>query len=100
MTGGIATERGTIGLDHSKYQSSAVANIQVVDTGLNVDPLTPDTVDINMTSTTETTPEVVTLTETGAATSVFTGSIQLVNGASGIPDGQLQVQDGDTITQH
>lgn len=98
MTGGIATQRGIIQMDRNKYQSSAVVNIQAVDTGLNTNPLAPDTVDINMTSTTETTAEVVTLTETGDATSVFAGFIQLVNGGSGIPDGQLQVLDGDTIT--
>ncbi len=98
MAGGLATQRGIIQMDRHNYQSSATVNIKVVDTGLNVDPLAPDTVDINMTSTTETTPEVVTLTETGNATSVFAGSIQLVLGASGVPDGQLQVTDGDTIT--
>src|SRR5947209_15564706 len=51
-----------------------------------------------MTSTTETTPEVVTLTETANASSVFEGSINLVNGPANPGDGLLQVANGDTIT--
>ncbi len=98
MTGGIATQRGIIQMDHNKYQSSATVNIKVVDTGLNTDPNNPDTVDVNMSSDTESVPEIVTLTETGNATSVFAGSIQLQLGAANPGDGVLQVQNGDTIT--
>jgi len=97
MTGGVATEHGTITLDHDQYQSSATVNIQVVDTGLNTNPNAPDTVDVNMSSTTETTPEVVTLTETGPSTSVFVGSIPLGTGPPS-PDGILEVTNGDNIT--
>ena len=52
-----------------------------------------------MSSTTETVPEVLLLTETGVDTAVFAGSIQLQNYA--IPthgDGLLQVQNRDDIT--
>ncbi len=99
MTGGIATQHGIIQMDHNSYQSSAAVNIKVIDTGLNTDPNTPDTVDVNMSSDTESIPEVVTLTETGNATSVFDGSIQLDNNPSAAPgDHLLQVQNGDTIT--
>src|SRR3989442_3458532 len=98
MTGGISTNRGVIGMDRSVYQSTATVGIKVIDTGLNVDPGAPDSVDINMTSTTEATPEVVTLTETANASSVFAGSINLVNGPANPGDGLLQVANGDTIT--
>src|SRR2546422_10477472 len=99
MTGGIATQGGTIRMDHTKYQSSATVNVQVVDTGLNTNQNTRDTVDVNMSSTTETTPEVLTLTETGNDTSVFDGSIPLDNSATPVHgNGQLEVQNGDTIT--
>src|SRR5436309_3510310 len=98
MSGGISTNRGVIGMDRSVYQSNATVGIKVIDTGLNVDPGAPDTVDINMTSTTETTPEVVTLTETANASSVFAGSISLANGPANPGDGLLQVANGDTIT--
>src|SRR5207244_5988174 len=87
-----------IGMDRNVYQSNATVGIKVIDTGLNVDPGAPDAVDINMTSTTETTPEVVTLTETANASSVFAGSISLVNGPANPGDGLLQVANGDTIT--
>src|SRR5438876_227142 len=98
MSGGISTNRGVIGMDRSVYQSNATVGIKVIDTGLNVDPGAPDTVDINMTSTTETTPEVVTVTETANSSSVFAGSINLVNGPGNPGDGLLQVANGDTIT--
>src|SRR5438046_10626706 len=98
MNGGISTNCGVMGLDHSVYQSTETVGIKVIDTGLNVDPGAPDTVDINMTSTTETTPEVVTVTETANSSSVFAGSINLVNGPGNPGDGLLQVANGDTIT--
>src|SRR2546428_4413541 len=99
MTGGIATERGVVRLDKNRYQSNAIADITVIDTDLNLDPGSPDTAQANVTSNTETDPEVVTLTETGNATSVFAGSIQLQNNPVPTPgDGLLQVQNGDTIT--
>jgi outer membrane protein assembly factor BamB len=97
MTGGIATNRGSIQLDHERYQSTATVNIKVVDTGPNADPGAPDTLTVNVTSTTETTPEVVTLTETSDQSSVFAGSIPLQAGAPVGGDNILQVTDGDTI---
>src|SRR5437879_11077362 len=98
MTAGSPPQRGIIQMDHNSYQCTAAVNIQVIDTGLNTDPNASDTVDANMSSSTESTPEVVTLTETGNATSVFDGSIQLQLGAANPGDGVLQVQNGDTIT--
>ena len=56
-----------------------------------------DTTTIEISSTTETSPEVVTLLETGVSTSKFTGSITLALGES-LADGILQVANGDTIT--
>jgi len=98
MTGGIATSKGIIQMDKNRYRSDATVNLRVVDTDLNVDPGAPDTVDVNMTSTTEVVPEIVTLTETGNATSVFTGTIALQNASANPGDGILQVTNGDTIT--
>src|SRR5207247_3666092 len=98
MSGVLSTNRGVNGMDRSVYESTATVGIKVIDTGLNVNPGAPDTVDINITSTTETTPEVVTLTETANSSSVFAGSINLVNGPASPGDGLLQVANGDTIT--
>ena len=98
LTGGIATEHGVIGLDHHSYQSSATVDIKVVDTGLNLNPNGTDTVQVNMSSDTESTPELVTLTETGNSTAVFAGSIPLALGPPNPGDGVLQVSNGDNIT--
>jgi len=56
-----------------------------------------DTINIEICSDTETTPEPVTLTETNPDTGVFTGSIATTAGAAAV-DGQLSVAHGDTIT--
>ena len=98
MTGGIATEKGLVQMDKNSYQSTATVNIRLVDVGLNLDPGAPDTAVVNMSSDTEVGPEPVTMTETGDASSVFTGSIVLDPSATPISDGLLQVQEGDTIT--
>lgn len=97
MTGGIATQRGIVAMDKNSYQSSATVNVKVIDTGLNLDPGSPDTTAVDMSSDTETTPEVLTLTETAASSAVFVGSILLTTGIPS-PDGVLQVTNGDTIT--
>lgn len=97
MTGGIATEYGIVALDSNSYQSSASVGISVVDTGLNTDPLSIETCIVNMTSSTEPTSEIVALTETGADTAFFVGSISLDNNPVPASDGWLQVQNGDLI---
>lgn len=98
MTGAIATQRGSIQLDSATYQSSAQVNITVVDTGLNLNPNATDAATVEMSSSTETTPEIVILTETAKSSSVFRGWIQLDDSATPVRDGLLQVQNGDLIT--
>ncbi len=99
MTGGIAAQKGVVQMDKNRYQSSATVNIRLVDTDLNADPNATDSAVVNMTSDTETSPEAVTVTETGNATSVFAGSITLQNNPVPTPgDGFLQVQNGNNIT--
>jgi len=98
MTGAIATQKGTIQMDSATYQSSAYVNITVVDTGLDLDPDAVDTATVEMSSSTETTPEIVILTETAKSSSVFRGGIQLDKSATPASDGLLQVQNGDLIT--
>ncbi len=97
-TGGITRQKGFVQMDRNSYQSSASVQVQVLDSDLNADPGTPDTAIVSMSSTTETSPEPLTLTETGPSTAVFRGSIPLERRATPIPDGRLQVQNGDTIT--
>src|SRR5207247_8548833 len=95
LTGGIATEHGVIGLDHHSYQSSATVDIKVVDTGLNLNPNGTDTVQVNLSSDTESTPELVSVTETGTSTAVCAGSVPLALGPPNSGDGVLQVSNGD-----
>ncbi len=98
MTGAIATQKGSIQLNAPTYQSSAYVNITVVDTGLNLNPNATDNTTVKMSSSTETTPEIVTLTETAKSSSVFRGWIRLNDSSTPVSDGILQVRNGDLIT--
>ena len=86
---------GTVALDASVYPCTATAAVQVIDCDLNTDDGTIQTVTVSIDSTTEPTGETVLLTESGAATADFRGSILLdtVDAA-----GVLQVAHGDTVT--
>ena len=97
-TGGITRQKGFVQMDHNRYQSSATVRVDVVDADLNLNPGAPDTATVSMSSSTETTPETLVLTETGPSTEVFRGSILLERSATPRPDGRLQVRNGDTIT--
>ena len=87
-----------ITLDRSAYGCSVAATIIVGDRDLNTSSTTAQTVQVQAWSTTEPTPETVTLTEDGVNSMIFKGTLQL----SGVPavhgDGLLSVQPGDTIT--
>ena len=72
--------------------------IELIDIDLNVDSGVVDTVMVTVTSTTETTPEVVTLTETGPNTSTFAGSILTAPGPAVEGDGVLQTTHDDLLT--
>jgi len=92
---GSCSSQGTIELDATQYRcSGASAGIQVVDCDLNTDDETIETVVVTVTSDTEPDGESVTLTETGAETGVFRGSIPLDTTGG---DGTLLVADGDTV---
>ncbi|MDD5454913.1 MAG: endo-1,4-beta-xylanase [Candidatus Ratteibacteria bacterium] len=74
------TSKGTIRLDTDYYLAPASATITVEDSDLDLDKDNPDTVTVEVTSDIEYfTPKVVTLTETGDSTGIFTGSIKLTN---------------------
>jgi len=90
VVGGLDIGYGRVMLDRHSYKESDTVNVRVVDLGA-IGPLT-----VSMTSTTEPWPEDITLTETGAGTGVFAGSIQTSFGTP-LPDGILEVSDGDTI---
>jgi outer membrane protein assembly factor BamB/subtilisin family serine protease len=99
ITGGLATRAGAIALDDTRYTSAAIVQIEVRDLDHNTNSASADTLTVSIASTTETSPEIVSLAETGPATGVFAGSIPLERRATPLGgDGRLQVVSRDTIT--
>ena len=87
--------QGTIGLNRAKYACESVALVSVNDCGLNTDNELVETVTITIASDSEPTGESVLLTETGAASAEFEGSIALNETDSA---GILQISEGETVT--
>ncbi|MEW5806202.1 MAG: hypothetical protein AB1756_02460 [Acidobacteriota bacterium] len=92
---------GKVYLDRSDYSCSDTLSIRVVDIDLNADKTIAETTTVTVTSTSETTPETVLLTETGVDTSTFTGTIMTDSGTPAA-DGKLQTKHGEllTVTYH
>jgi hypothetical protein len=72
--------------------------VKVVDIDLNASPTAVDTVQVTVSSSTETTAETLLLVETGANTSIFQGSIATAGGAAVAGDGVVQIANGDLVT--
>jgi len=89
--------QGRVSLNQSAYACSDSVRVQVIDIDLNTNPGVAETLLVQMTSTTETQPESLLLTETGPATSTFVG-FQATNAGTVAHDGILQVRGGDAIT--
>ncbi|NJN63992.1 MAG: hypothetical protein HC882_03345 [Acidobacteria bacterium] len=96
-SGPVSCHAGEVVFGDSAYGCSTSATIRLSDLDLNGDALAVDQVLVAVTSTTEATPELVILTETGANTSTFTGAIATSSGAVHA-DGAIQVVHGDVIT--
>jgi hypothetical protein len=92
------SSRGEVILDAGAYPIPGTATATVMDADLDANPASPDTVAVALTSGAEAAPESLVLTETGASTKIFRGSIQAAAGSAVPGDGILQVSDGDTIT--
>jgi len=88
---------GRVYLDRAAYSCSDAMALKVIDIDLNVNPAVAETVAVDATSTSETSPEQLVLTETGPNTSTFTATLPTDGGAVA-HDGKLQVRDGDLIT--
>jgi subtilisin family serine protease len=87
-----ATSDGLVSLREPAYACQAVLDPTVSD----IDLAGSGSVQIVVTSDTETAGETVTLAESGASTGVFHGTLSTDTGAPA-PDGILQVSPGDTI---
>ena len=95
--GGGGGNRGTVTLDRNVYSPFATVVVTVVDSDLDTDSAAADTATVELTSTTETAAESITLTETGPSTGTFVGRIAAALGTAAA-DGVLQVAGGNTIT--
>jgi len=88
---------GKLTLGKTTVSCADTLPIKLTDLDLNANPSVAETVVVRVSSTTETTPETITLTETGPNTSQFTGSIATAAGAP-VPDGKIEVADGDIVS--
>lgn len=85
-------------LDSSAYTLPSTVTLTVNHAAANLNSAVADTIAVAIKSTTDSSPETVTLTETGVGTGRFVGFIPLVDGARNSGDGKLQAADGDVIT--
>jgi len=79
------------------YPCSEPAQLIVGDRDLNTSPTTSQTVQVEVWSSVETTPESFTLTEDGVNSMLFRGSAPLTFGAPVHGDGQVSVSDGAVL---
>ncbi|MFM7836709.1 MAG: fibronectin type III domain-containing protein, partial [Planctomycetaceae bacterium] len=84
-------------LDRPVYGPSQTVAILVSDGAANLDSATIETITVMVSSTTESTPMFLTLTETSASSAMFSGSVSLSSGPA-VVDSRLQVSHGDVIT--
>jgi hypothetical protein len=95
--GPVSCHRGDLQITEDVYSCADVIQLRLSDLDLNPDPETAQTVTIEIVSTTEATPELVVLTETGPNTSTFEGTIGTGTGPA-TNDGVLQIAEGDMIS--
>ncbi len=89
----------SIRMDKSVYGGAEAITITVQNAAANLNSSAIETVSAQVSSTTESTPELVTLTETGANTGLFVGAINTAIGTAAA-DGLLQVANADQISAY
>lgn len=80
------------------YGCSSTALLVVGDRDLNTDPGVQESITVEVWSNTESTPELVTLTERSADSELFEGTIPLTTAAPASGDGLLSVTEGDALS--
>ncbi|MEM4293606.1 MAG: S8 family serine peptidase, partial [Thermoplasmata archaeon] len=99
VSGNIEAEHpGTIMLDKEYYKPSDLVRIVLLDADLNTDPASQENVSVKIESEKEPYGETVTLTEDGANTGRFVGTIQLSVSPAVPGNGVLEVYLMDNIT--
>ncbi|HKA24985.1 MAG TPA: S8 family serine peptidase [Candidatus Eisenbacteria bacterium] len=89
ITGGVGNGAASLAFDRPQYGESGTVQLQVTDA--NAGP----SLQVAVSSTTESTPENVTLTGTDG---IYHGSLTLVPQTTAANDGQLAVSEGDVLT--
>jgi parallel beta-helix repeat protein len=89
---------GVVNADRKFYLPTDNVTVTVRDLNLNLNPESPDTATVEISSAKEPTPENITVIETGPSTSTFVGLISLDNVGPSTPDGKLQVLNEDNLT--
>jgi len=92
----LVTGCGAMQMNSNTYNCTALVNISLWDADLDLNPLAIDTAQVDISSTTDPLPELVTLTESAPDSGRFDGQIQLDPVQGGL--GFLMVSDNDTIT--
>jgi hypothetical protein len=95
---GIVTLADSAGAARQCFHTGDTAFVRVADPDQNTNPAAVETVTVYLTSTVETTPEVVRLAETDSNTGVFSGRIALDSSGTPTADGELQAVYANTIT--
>jgi parallel beta-helix repeat protein len=93
----IIRPMGTVNLDKLFYKLGDTLLITVIDAAANTNPESAEAVSVEVTSTFESIPEVVTLKETSANSSTFAGEIPTAKWRKP-NDGKIGVAHNDTIT--
>ncbi|MGD8451033.1 MAG: VCBS repeat-containing protein [Phycisphaerae bacterium] len=89
------TQLGTVWLDSDAYSCDGLATIDVLDLGLDTDPVVAETITVTIASTSDPVGQTVTLTETWPDSAHFMGAIPT---SDTVEAGTLLVADGDLVT--
>jgi len=92
----VVRAMGTVNLDKLFYKMGDIVSITVLDAAANSDSELVETVSVEVSSTAETEPEIITLVETAADSGTFVGEIATAK-ASVPNDGQIGVKNNSTI---
>ncbi|QXP61455.1 carboxypeptidase regulatory-like domain-containing protein [Olleya sp. HaHaR_3_96] len=95
----VGTVTGTVDITDASVPGDTL-DVVVTDNDLNIDSAVIETIDVVVVNDVTGESEIVTLTETGADTGVFTGTVDTVFGTTGGTDndGTINTQTGDTVT--
>ncbi|AUC75560.1 carboxypeptidase regulatory-like domain-containing protein [Olleya sp. Bg11-27] len=95
----VGTVTGTVDITDTSVPGDTL-DVVVTDNDLNIDSAVIETIDVVVVNDVTGESEIVTLTETGVDTGVFTGTVDTVFGTTGGTDndGTINTQTGDTVT--